>query len=62
MLLASSHDSKATAFSLSFTSQPFICTSKISRDGQVKMKELASLNHIPIITIIHLTDMNEKMD
>lgn len=35
MLLASSLDSKATAFSLSCTSQPLICASKTSIDGHV---------------------------
>lgn len=35
MLLASSLDSKATAFSLSCTSQPLICASKASIDGHV---------------------------
>lgn len=69
MLRASSLDSKATAFSLSCTSQPFICTSKTRIDGHVKKNELVErAKHIPkkrtictFISIIQLADMNEKM-
>lgn len=48
MLLASSLDNRATAFSLSCTSQPFICTSKAHIDARVKKRELAeSRDYIP---------------